>query len=83
MLTSKGDSQAADPIATHQGERDERRDDHSHHYDLKRTAVEIAALYKGRWQIELLFRWIKQASQPSQIHGQERQRHSPAESSLR
>ena len=28
--------------------------------DLKRTAVEIAALYKGRWQIELLFRWIKQ-----------------------
>jgi putative transposase len=28
--------------------------------DLTRTAVEIAALYKGRWQIELLFRWIKQ-----------------------
>jgi IS4 transposase len=28
--------------------------------DLERTAVEIAALYKGRWQIELLFRWIKQ-----------------------
>ena len=28
--------------------------------DLKRTAVEIAALYKARWQIELLFRWIKQ-----------------------
>jgi IS4 transposase len=28
--------------------------------DLKRPAVEIAALYKGRWQIELLFRWIKQ-----------------------
>ena len=28
--------------------------------DLKRTAVEIAALYKSRWQIELLFRWIKQ-----------------------
>ncbi len=24
------------------------------------TAVEIAALYKSRWQIELLFRWIKQ-----------------------
>lgn len=28
--------------------------------DLRRPAVEIAALYKGRWQIELLFRWIKQ-----------------------
>lgn len=28
--------------------------------DLERSAVEIGALYKGRWQIELLFRWIKQ-----------------------
>jgi putative transposase len=28
--------------------------------DLERSAVEIAVLYKGRWQIELLFRWIKQ-----------------------
>jgi putative transposase len=28
--------------------------------DLSRPAVEIAALYKSRWQIELLFRWIKQ-----------------------
>lgn len=28
--------------------------------DLRRPAVEIAALYKKRWQIELLFRWIKQ-----------------------
>ena len=28
--------------------------------NLDRPAIEIAGLYKGRWQIELLFRWIKQ-----------------------
>ena len=28
--------------------------------DLSRSAIEIAMLYKRRWQIELLFRWIKQ-----------------------
>jgi IS4 transposase len=28
--------------------------------DMTRTAVAIAQLYKTRWQIELLFRWIKQ-----------------------
>jgi putative transposase len=28
--------------------------------DMQRSPVAIAALYKARWQIELLFRWIKQ-----------------------
>jgi putative transposase len=28
--------------------------------DLERSAAEIAGLYRKRWQIELLFRWIKQ-----------------------
>jgi putative transposase len=28
--------------------------------DIGRPAAEIAALYRERWQIELLFRWIKQ-----------------------
>ncbi len=27
---------------------------------MTRAAVEIAALYKARWAIELLFRWLKQ-----------------------
>jgi len=28
--------------------------------DRERSAVELAACYKARWQIELLFRWLKQ-----------------------
>jgi putative transposase len=59
-LTSKGDSRL--PIAMRRIRV--RRDDGSKisliTNDLERSAVEIAALYKARWQIELLFRWIKQ-----------------------
>jgi putative transposase len=28
--------------------------------DMARSATQIGALYKGRWQIELFFRWLKQ-----------------------
>jgi len=37
--------------------------------DMTRSAVEIAALYKARWQIELLFRWIKQHLELSRFLG--------------
>lgn len=37
--------------------------------DLKRSALEIAALYKARWQIELLFRWLKQHLKLSRFLG--------------
>ena len=37
--------------------------------DLERSAIEIAQLYKGRWQIELLFRWIKQHLKLSKFLG--------------
>ncbi len=61
-LTSKGALSAADPAGATNSRQ--ARQGCNHHFitnDLcKRTAVEIAALYKSRWQIELLFRWIKQ-----------------------
>jgi putative transposase len=37
--------------------------------DRRRSAVEIATLYKTRWQIELLFRWIKQHLQIGKFLG--------------
>ena len=59
VLTSKGNSRLR-PVAAHQGQARARRSDHPPHRRSFRTAVEIAALYKSRWQIELLFRSIKQ-----------------------
>ena len=60
VLTSKGDSRLAIPLRRIQVRRDKGGLITLLTNDLDRTAIEIAALYKGRWQIELLFRWIKQ-----------------------
>ena len=60
MLASKGDSKLPIPLRRIKVKRDKGGTITLITNDLKRTAVEIAALYKSRWQIELLFRWIKQ-----------------------
>jgi putative transposase len=60
MLASKGDSRLPIPLRRIKVKRDKGGTITLITNDLKRTAVEIAALYKRRWQIELLFRWIKQ-----------------------
>lgn len=60
VLASKGDSQLPMPLRRIKVRRENGGVMTLLTNDLTRTAVEIAALYKGRWQIELLFRWIKQ-----------------------
>jgi putative transposase len=60
VLASKGDSRLPIPLRRIKVKRDEGGTITLITNDLNRTAVEIAQLYKGRWQIELLFRWIKQ-----------------------
>ena len=60
VLASKGDSRLPIPLRRIKVKRDNGGTITLITNDLERTAVEIAALYKGRWQIELLFRWIKQ-----------------------
>jgi putative transposase len=60
VLTSKGDSRLPIPLRRIWLKADNGRRLTLITNDRKRTAVEIAALYKARWQIELLFRWIKQ-----------------------
>lgn len=59
-LVSKGDSQLSIPLRRIKIRRESGGTMTLLTNDLARTAVEIAALYKSRWQIELLFRWIKQ-----------------------
>lgn len=60
VLASKGDSRLPIPLRRIRIKRDKGGVITLLTNDLKRTAIEIAALYKSRWQIELLFRWIKQ-----------------------
>ena len=60
VLASKGDSRLSIPLRRIRVRRDNGAVITLITNDLERTAVEIAMLYKGRWQIELLFRWIKQ-----------------------
>jgi len=59
-LTSKGDSRLPIPLRRVKVRRENGGVITLLTNDLARTAVAIAALYKSRWQIELLFRWIKQ-----------------------
>jgi IS4 transposase len=60
ILASKGDSRLAMPLRRIKVRRNNGGVITLLSNDIARSAVEIAALYKSRWQIELLFRWIKQ-----------------------
>jgi putative transposase len=60
VLTSKGDSRLPFSLRRIQLKRDEGGRLTVITNDLERSAVRIGLLYKTRWQIELLFRWIKQ-----------------------
>ena len=60
VLSSKGNSKLPVPLRRIRIQRDNGKVLAFITNDMTRTAVEIGNLYKGRWQIELLFRWLKQ-----------------------
>ena len=59
-FVSKGDSKLAIPMRRIRVRRDDGAKITLLTNDRERSAVEIAGFYRARWQIELLFRWIKQ-----------------------
>jgi putative transposase len=59
-FASKGDSKLPIPLRRIKVARDEGGTIELLTNDMQHRAVEIAAFYKRRWQIELLFRWLKQ-----------------------
>jgi putative transposase len=59
-LSSKGDSKLPIAMRRIRIQRDNGKVLAFITNDMARMAVEIGNLYKGRWQIELLFRWLKQ-----------------------
>lgn len=60
VLASRGDSRLPIPLRRIRVRREKGGVITLITNDLERTAVDIAELYKARWAIELLFRWIKQ-----------------------
>lgn len=57
---SRGDSKLAIPLRRIRLRRDDGEKLALLTNDMESPAVDIAGFYKQRWQIELLFRWIKQ-----------------------
>jgi IS4 transposase len=68
-FVSKGDSSLAIAMRRIRVRRDDATRITLVTNDMERSAVEIAGFYKKRWQIELLFRWIKQHLQIRNLLG--------------